>query len=143
MAIAVASSPLVSIGPTGARPGLGTSLVGDRRDALERRRVMDLNIALGYGGWVVLIAGAVILGGLAQFIGKTETGYEWLPVALAVGFGAIVASEFIVDWRAFEPVYDGLALVPALIGGLVGGVVIDALTRYVTGGTYLPASSAA
>jgi hypothetical protein len=33
-------------------------------------------------------------------------------------------------------VFDGLALVPALIGGLVVGLVIELATRYMTGGSY-------
>jgi hypothetical protein len=33
-------------------------------------------------------------------------------------------------------VWDGLALVPALIGGLVVGGVVEVATRYMTGGTY-------
>jgi hypothetical protein len=34
------------------------------------------------------------------------------------------------------PVVDGLALVPALAGGLVVGLVVEFATRYVTGGHY-------
>ena len=97
---------------------------------------MDLSIGLGYGGWLVIIAGALIFGVICQFVGETRTGFEWLVDAVAGGAGAIVASEFIVGWRAFEPVVDGVALVPALIGGLVVGVVVEVATRYLTGGTY-------
>jgi uncharacterized membrane protein YeaQ/YmgE (transglycosylase-associated protein family) len=102
----------------------------------ERRLAMDFAIALGLGGWVALIVGAVIFGAVAQVIGEPRTGYEWVVVAIAAGVGALFASEMIVAWRTFEPVWDGLALVPALIGGLVVGVVIEVATRYLTGGTY-------
>jgi uncharacterized membrane protein YeaQ/YmgE (transglycosylase-associated protein family) len=97
---------------------------------------MELTIELGLGGAIVLIVGALAFGVLAQFVGETRTGYEWLIDAIAAGFGALVASEFIIGWQAFEPVWDGLALVPALIGGLVAGVVVEVATRYMTGGTY-------
>lgn len=97
---------------------------------------MEIAIALGFTGWVVLIVGALIFGAVAQFIGETRTGFEWAVDGIAAGFGALVASEFIVSWRSFEPVFDGLALVPALIGGLVVGVIVEVVTRYVTGGTY-------
>lgn len=97
---------------------------------------MEFAIALGLGGWVALIAGAIVFGLLAQFIGEARTGYEWLGDAIAAGIGALVASEFIVGWQAFAPVFDGLAIVPALIGGLVVGVVVEVATRYLTGGTY-------
>ena len=97
---------------------------------------MEFAIVLGFGGWVVLVVGALIFGAAAQFIGETRTGYEWLIDAIAAGIGAVIASEFIIGWQAFEPVWDGLALVPALIGGLVLGVAVEVVTRLATGGTY-------
>src|SRR6476660_5456505 len=97
---------------------------------------MDLVITLGLGGWAILIVGSLIFGGVAQFVGETRTGYEWVVDAIAAGIGALVASEFIVAWQTAGPVWDGLALVPALIGGLVVGLVVEVGIRYITGGTY-------
>jgi uncharacterized membrane protein YeaQ/YmgE (transglycosylase-associated protein family) len=97
---------------------------------------VDFAISLGLGGWILLIVGALVFGAVAQFVGQTRTGFEWLGDAIAAGIGAIVASEFIVAWRTVEPTWDGLALVPALIGGLVVGLVIEVATRFMTGGTY-------
>lgn len=97
---------------------------------------MEFAITLGFGGWILLIVGAVVFGAAGQFIGESRTGFEWLVVAIAAGIGALVASEFIVAWQTFQPVWDGLALVPALIGGLVVGGVVEVATRYMTGGTY-------
>ncbi len=97
---------------------------------------MELIITLGLGGWAILIVGSLIFGGLAQFVGETRTGFEWLVDAIAAGIGALVASEFIVAWQALGPVVDGLALVPALVGGLVVGLVVEIATRYITGGHY-------
>lgn len=97
---------------------------------------MDFTISLEVGGAVLLIVAAIVFGALAQFIGETRTGFEWLVDAIAFGIGALVASEFVTSWRTFEPVWNGLALVPALIGGLVVGIVIELVTRYTTGGTY-------
>ena len=97
---------------------------------------MELAISLGIGGWLVLLAGALLFGVLAQLIGETRTGYEWLVDGIAAAVGALVASEFIISARTWEPVWDGLALVPALIGGIVVGVVIELATRYLTGGRY-------
>ena len=82
---------------------------------------MEFVITLGLGGWAILIVGSLVFGGIAQLVGETRTGYEWLVDAIAAGIGALVASEFIVAWQAFGPVVDGLALVPALVGGLVAG----------------------
>jgi uncharacterized membrane protein YeaQ/YmgE (transglycosylase-associated protein family) len=97
---------------------------------------MDFAIALGLGGWFILVVGALTFGVAAQLIGETRTGYEWAIDGIAAGVGALLASEFIVGWRGFEPVVDGLALVPALIGALLVGVVVELATRYLTGGSY-------
>ena len=61
---------------------------------------MELVITLGLGGWAILIVGSLIFGGIAQFVGETRTGYEWLVDAIAAGIGALAASEFIVAWQA-------------------------------------------
>ena len=97
---------------------------------------MELAIALGVGGWLILLAGALLFGVVAQFIGETRTGYEWLVDGIAAAIGAVIASEFIISARTFEPVWDGLAIVPALIGGLVFGLVVEVATRYLPGGRY-------
>jgi uncharacterized membrane protein YeaQ/YmgE (transglycosylase-associated protein family) len=97
---------------------------------------MELSIALGVGGWIVLIGGSLLFGLTAQLIGETRTGFEWFVDSVAAAIGALVASEFILAWQSAGPVFDGLALVPALIGGLAVGLVVEVVTRYVTGGTY-------
>ena len=97
---------------------------------------MELAISLGLGGWLLLSVGAIVFGVSAQSIGRAQTGVEWLVGAIAAGIGALVASEFIVAWRTLEPVGDGLALLPALVGGLVVGTVVEVVTRRLTGGTF-------
>jgi len=98
---------------------------------------MDFTIEIGLGGWALMIAASLIFGGIAQLVGETETGVEWLVDAVAFFIGALVASEFVTAWTTVEPVWDGVALVPALIGGLVVGIVVEIATRLVTGGHYL------
>ncbi len=97
---------------------------------------MEFAINIGVVGLGALILGALAFGVIAQFIGETRTGFEWLVDAIAAGLGALVASEFIVGWRAIDPVFDGLALLPAVIGGLVVGLIVEVVTRTATGGTY-------
>ena len=97
---------------------------------------MELTFTLGLGGWILLIVASLIFGGVAQMIGDVRTGAEWAVDAIAFGIGALIGSEFIVATQAYGPVWDGLALVPALIGGLIVGVIIELATRYLTGGTY-------
>jgi hypothetical protein len=97
---------------------------------------MELAMNIGIGGWLVLLAAAILFGVIAQFVGETRTGYEWLVDGIAFALGAVIASEFIISLRTFEPVWDNLALVPALIGGLALGLVVEIATRYLTGGRY-------
>jgi uncharacterized membrane protein YeaQ/YmgE (transglycosylase-associated protein family) len=97
---------------------------------------VELAFTLGLGGWFLLVAGALVFGGIAQFIGEARTGYEWLVDAIAAGIGALIGSEFIIAMQAYGPVWDGLALVPALVGGFSVGVVVELVTRYGTGGSY-------
>lgn len=97
---------------------------------------MELAISLGLGGWLVIFAGALLFGVIAQFLGEVRTGYEWLVDSIGFGVGAVIASELVISFRTYEPVFDGLALVPALIGGLALGVVIELATRFLTGGSY-------
>ena len=104
---------------------------------------MEFTIALGLGGWIALIGGALVLGVVAQFVGEPRFGFEWLVVAIGAAIGALVASEFIVAWQAIEPVWDGLALIPALVGGLVVGLAVEVVTRFATHGTYTTHPSAA
>lgn len=95
---------------------------------------MDLAITLGLGGWIALILGAIVFGVIVQLTTDAPTGFEWVVSGIAAGVGALVASELVVAWRAVEPVWDGLALVPALIGGIVVGIVVELASRFLTGG---------
>lgn len=95
---------------------------------------MEFTVSMGLWALIVLIAGAVAVGAVYQVIGEAHYRYEWLVTAIGAGIGAFVASEFIVGFRDWEPVFDGLALVPALIAGLIVGGVVAASTRYLTSG---------
>jgi hypothetical protein len=94
---------------------------------------MDLAISIGIGGWILLVAAALIVAVAFQFFGEGST-YGFAADAIAVAIGALFASEIVVAWRTVEPVWDGLALVPALLGGLAAGAIVDLASRYLTGG---------
>ena len=97
---------------------------------------MEFAITLGIVGWIVLVVASLAFGAIAQLVGETRTGFEWLGDAIGFGVGALVASEFIVALQYVGPVFDGLALAPALVGGLVLGGVVEVATRNLTGGSY-------
>lgn len=67
-------------------------------------------------------------------------GVFWAKFGPAAGWfiGGLFASE--VVWGAMtaeeiQPIIDGLAFDEALLGGLIGGVLVVLVTRFVTGGT--------
>jgi len=95
---------------------------------------MEFTYNVGMWAVILLVVGSVVFGVVAQLVGTANFGYEWMLSALGAGIGAFVASEFIVGLRDVGPVFDGLALVPALIGGVIVGSVIAAATRYLTSG---------
>jgi uncharacterized membrane protein YeaQ/YmgE (transglycosylase-associated protein family) len=93
------------------------------------------------GGWALatLIGGGLLIGIIAQFIGDTTSGWEWLPVALAAVVGGWIGSESLGSASTWGPVMQDLYMLPALIGGIVLGGVLDVVTRYATGGHYVHA----
>ena len=98
---------------------------------------MEFTFDIGIAGFVLLIAGALAFAFVAPMWGKSVE-FESVIDAVAAFAGAFVASEFVIAWQAFQPVWDGVALIPALAGGLVVGIVADLLMRFVGAGT--PAS---
>lgn len=48
----------------------------------------------------------------------------------------MAGSEWIVGFQAVEPVWDGMAVLPAVGELPVVGVVVDAITRFMTHGSY-------
>jgi uncharacterized membrane protein YeaQ/YmgE (transglycosylase-associated protein family) len=97
---------------------------------------MEFAIDFTLLAWAAVLVAAIAFGLIAQFLGRARLGGEWLVDAFAFAIGAILASEFIVAWQTIEPVWEGVALMPALVGGLVLGVIVEVVTRRVTGGTY-------
>lgn len=97
---------------------------------------MDFAIDIGIWGLAALILGALLIGLVAQLIGQARFGYEWVITSIAAFVGGLGASEWITSWRTFEPVWDKLAIVPAVIGALVVGIVVDVIVRYLSHGSY-------
>jgi hypothetical protein len=97
---------------------------------------MEFAVAIGLGGWALLIVGALVIGVAGQFMGRAHTTYEWIATAIGAFVAGLVASEFVVALRTFEPVWDGLALAPALIAGIVVGAVVAVAARFVVSDTY-------
>jgi len=95
------------------------------------------NVGVGFGGGLIAIVGALLLAAIGQYIGKTAIGYEWIFAAVAALVGAWLGSEAFGTLSTWGPLVDGLYVVPALLGAIVVGGVVDGAVRWVTGGTYL------
>ncbi len=77
-------------------------------------------------GWIIVIVAALALGLAAQLLIKTETlPYRWVISSIGVFVGAVAASEWL--FPTATPEIEGIAVWPAIIGGLIVGVVVDLL----------------
>lgn len=94
---------------------------------------------VGMGGFaaVLLVVGALVIGILTQFIGDVTVGWEWAATAVAALIGGYLGSEALGSLSTWGIVYDSLYILPALIGGVLFGVVMDAILRYSTEGSYV------
>jgi hypothetical protein len=85
---------------------------------------MEFTYAIGWLGLAVLVIGALLIGLGLQFVGRGAATYEWVGTSIAAFLGGFAASELFVSLRDWQPLYDGVALLPALVGGLaIGGIV--------------------
>ena len=89
----------------------------------------------GYAA-LLLVVGAVLLGAVPQFIGEPKVGYEWIFPAIGVLVGGWLGSEAFGRLSTWGAEFEGLYVLPALIGGIVLGAIVDVIVRYMTGGTY-------
>jgi hypothetical protein len=98
---------------------------------------MDLSFDVTLAGLVALIVGAVVFALLMSVVGADPAPYGALGVlvtGVATFIGAFIATEYL-GLGAFEPVAEGVAVVPAIVGGLLAGGAVEIVARYVHGGT--------
>ena len=86
---------------------------------------------MGIWGYVILIAGALAIGLVAQFAGKSRTIFDWFIAGVFAGAAAFVGSELLGSYSTWGPEVDGLFVLPALIGGVVVGAIVDGAERYI------------
>jgi hypothetical protein len=85
---------------------------------------------------VLLVGGALIVGIVAHVIGEVTFGYEWAVTGLAALGGGYLGSEAFAGLSTWGPEIEGLFVLPAVIGAIVVGGIVDALVRYATQGSY-------
>lgn len=93
---------------------------------------------LGVMGLGLLVIISLGFGLLAQFVGRAGTRWAWLLAATGWFVGGLFASEVLwgkMTEGEIQPIIDGLALDESLLGGLIVGLVVVVVTRYLTGGS--------
>ena len=98
--------------------------------------ILGFEISMTWLGLSVLALGAVVLGFIGQFLGTVRTRFEWLPDAVAAFLGGFIASESLGSLSTWGPEWEGLYIAPALIGAVVVTLVVDAVVRWGTGGSF-------
>ena len=92
---------------------------------------MDLGFDITLLGGVLLVLGAVLFAALVSIVGEDPAPYGVVGVlvtGIATFLGAFIASEYIA-LQAIEPVWEGVALMPALLGGVLAGGAAEFLAR--------------
>ena len=95
---------------------------------------MHLDIGLAGVGLLAIIS--LVFGVLAHLVVRSGSGWMWLIATVGWFVGGFVASE--VVWGTMtegdiQPIIDGLAFDESLLGGLILGVAVVAITRLVAG----------
>ncbi len=79
-------------------------------------------------GWGVLAVGALIVGAVCQWVRAIDAlPFRWIVTAIAAFIGAFATSEWL--FNSWTPDYEGFAIWPALIGGIVVGVAVDLVAQ--------------
>ncbi len=98
--------------------------------------VLGFEVGMTWLGVVLLAIGAIVLGIVGQWLGTVQTRYEWLPDAIAAFLGGFIASESLGSLSTWGPEWEGVFIVPALIGAVVLTVIVDVVVRWGTGGSF-------
>ncbi|HSK93819.1 MAG TPA: hypothetical protein VLA76_07160 [Candidatus Angelobacter sp.] len=104
---------------------------------VEMLEIAGWNVGMSAFAAILLVAGAVLLGAIPQFIGEPRLAVEWIFPMAGVLVGGWIGSEALGALSTWGPVFEGLYVLPAIVGGVVLGATVDVIVRYVTGGTYV------
>lgn len=83
----------------------------------------------------VIVGAGLLIGFGVQYLTHPRIQLDWLFVAIATGLGAYLGSEMLTNTvfggMSGGPELDGLLIIPAVITGLVFGMVADAFARFI------------
>ncbi len=78
---------------------------------------------------LVVVVG-IVLGVAVQLTGVTRSGYNGVITGIAVVGGAIVAGQWLGSLSIWGLWFDGMYLLPALVGGVVLAAIADLAVRF-------------
>jgi uncharacterized membrane protein YeaQ/YmgE (transglycosylase-associated protein family) len=99
--------------------------------------IINWDVGMSALAFALLIVGAVVLGAIPQFVGEPRIGYEFVFPMIGAAVGGWLGSEAFGEFSTWGPEFEGLFILPALIGAVVLGAIVDAVVRYVSGGSYV------
>lgn len=86
---------------------------------------------MGIMAWIILLALSAVLATVGQFLffseGRKPTDFDWVWMASGALLGGFTGHV----WYPTGPVVDGLNLLPALPGAIVGAIVFELVYRRV------------
>jgi len=85
---------------------------------------------------ILLVVGALVIGAASYVIGEVRAGYEGVITGAAALVGGYLGSEAFGGLSTWGWEIEGLFVLPALIGAIVVGGVVDFVVRSMTHGTY-------
>jgi hypothetical protein len=102
---------------------------------VETLKLFDWDVGMTAWAVLALIAGGIVIGVALQWIGEVTNGYEWSIASLGAIVGGWVGSESLTAVSDWGPTWEGMVLLPAIIGAIAVGFVVDTVVRYLTGGS--------
>lgn len=102
---------------------------------LETLELFGWDIGITAWAALALVVGALVIGFVAQYIGEVTVGYEWSLTTLAALAGGWLGSEAFGAASAWGPEWEGLYVLPAVIGAVLLAAVVDLLVRSLSGGS--------
>lgn len=85
---------------------------------------------MGILAWLVLLAASAALATVVQFVvfpNRKATDYDWVYIA----GGALIGGFTGHAWYQTGPTFDGMYVVPALAGLVVGAAIVEIIYRMV------------
>jgi cytochrome c biogenesis protein CcdA len=87
---------------------------------------------MGILGWAILLAASAVMATVAQLLlftgDRRPTDYDWVYIAGGALIGGFTGHAW---YPSVGPALDGLAVLPAFVGLIIGAVVVEAIYRLV------------